>query len=97
MDYIVEVMKRYPDRWQTSEIRFADQNTAIAFAEEQETDFLTHVRSRIIPVVACSCGEEVICSNTWTNFCDCGAEYNRTGQELAPRSQWGEETGERFY
>lgn len=27
--------------------------------------------------------------------CDrCGAEYNSAGQLLAPRSQWGEETGE---
>lgn len=24
----------------------------------------------------------------------CGREYNSAGQELAPREQWGEETGE---
>lgn len=26
--------------------------------------------------------------------CECGAEYNLAGQRLAPREQWGEETGE---
>lgn len=31
----------------------------------------------------------------FTNTCDrCGADYNQSGQLLAPRSQWGEETGE---
>lgn len=41
----------------------------------------------------CSCGAEItlqgfVCS------CECGLEYNSCGQQLAPRSQWGEETGE---
>jgi hypothetical protein len=27
-------------------------------------------------------------------YCDCGRIYNSGGQELAPVSQWGEETGE---
>lgn len=39
------------------------------------------------------CGEEVVLSG-FTNTCDCGADYNSSGQRLAPRSQWGEETGE---
>lgn len=39
------------------------------------------------------CGEEVILSG-FTNTCDCGLDYNMSGQQLAPRSQWGEETGE---
>ena len=30
----------------------------------------------------------------FTNTCECGADYNSAGQGLAPRSQWGEETGE---
>jgi hypothetical protein len=30
----------------------------------------------------------------FTNTCDCGADYNMSGQLLAHRSQWGEETGE---
>lgn len=44
-------------------------------------------------VIACSCGQEVLCMN-FTNTCDCGADYNMSGQQLAPREQWGEETGE---
>lgn len=30
----------------------------------------------------------------FTNTCECGADYNMSGQLLASRSQWGEETGE---
>lgn len=41
----------------------------------------------------CDCGREVVLSG-FTNTCDCGADYNSVGQRLAPRSQWGEETGE---
>lgn len=32
----------------------------------------------------------------FTNTCDCGADYNMSGQRLAPREQWGEETGEHW-
>lgn len=44
----------------------------------------------------CDCGRFL----DWAGFgrdysCDrCGREYNSGGQDLAPRSQWGEETGE---
>jgi hypothetical protein len=42
----------------------------------------------------CSCGTNVLLEG-FTNTCDnCGKDYNLGGQELAPRSQWGEETGE---
>lgn len=44
--------------------------------------------------VQCECGSTVVCSG-FTNTCgDCGADYNMSGSLLAPRSQWGEETGE---
>jgi len=44
----------------------------------------------------CSCGEEVILSS-FTNTCDkCDSDYNMQGDLLAPRSQWGEETGEHW-
>lgn len=39
------------------------------------------------------CGE-VVALRGFTNTCDCGADYNMSGQRLAPRSQWGEDTGE---
>jgi len=42
----------------------------------------------------CACGEEVSLDG-FTNTCEnCGRDYNSCGQELAPRCQWGEETGE---
>ena len=44
---------------------------------------------------------EFYCCDYWqeggrfTNTCDrCGDDYNSAGQRLAPREQWGEETGE---
>jgi hypothetical protein len=44
----------------------------------------------------CHCGEEVELGH-FTCTCEkCGKDYNWNGQELAPREQWGEETGERF-
>jgi len=46
-------------------------------------------------VIECvDCGSPVELFNAFTITCDCGADYNWAGQRLAPRSQWGEETGE---
>tara|TARA_R100000234_G_scaffold101521_1_gene70573 strand:+ start:3974 stop:4363 length:390 start_codon:yes stop_codon:yes gene_type:complete len=42
------------------------------------------------------CRATVVLANTWASPCECGTEYNGSGQRLAPRSQWGEETGETF-
>ena len=46
---------------------------------------------------------EVKCCGSWiqclgfTNTCDCcNTDYNGSGQELSPREQWGEETGESY-
>ncbi len=40
------------------------------------------------------CDEWVYCGG-FTNTCpSCGTDYNMSGQQLAPRSQWGEDTGE---
>lgn len=46
-------------------------------------------------VITC-CGDELVCKNN-TNTCDhCNADYNMSGDLLAPRAQWGEETGEHW-
>ena len=44
--------------------------------------------------VKCSkCGTEVFLENSWANECNkCGTEYNGSGQRLADRSQWGDES-----
>ena len=40
------------------------------------------------------CGAWLLCDR-FTNTCErCHADYNGSGQLLAPREQWGEETGE---
>tara|TARA_Y100000310_G_scaffold344035_2_gene454682 strand:- start:777 stop:1184 length:408 start_codon:yes stop_codon:yes gene_type:complete len=41
----------------------------------------------------CICGKEVTLSN-YTNTCECGTDYSIAGQRLAPREQWGWDTGE---
>lgn len=61
---------------------------------------LTHAHhdendTRIPAVGQCACGLKVTLRG-FTNTCDCGREYNSAGQELAPRAQWGEETGEHW-
>ena len=50
---------------------------------------------RVMPAIGeCFCGTRVELSG-FTNTCvKCGADYNSAGQRLAPREQWGEETGE---
>lgn len=49
------------------------------------------------PVIRCECAHEDIICDAFTNTCDhCGADYNFNGDMLAPRSQWGEETGEHW-
>jgi len=45
------------------------------------------------PILLCSCGAEVVLSG-FTNTCRCHRDYNSSGQLLASRDQWGEETGE---
>jgi hypothetical protein len=47
-----------------------------------------------VRIYECECGEEIPCYE-FTNTCAaCGRDYNMSGTLLAPRSQWGEETGE---
>jgi hypothetical protein len=45
-------------------------------------------------VIRCDCCGEPVELHGFTNTCECGADYNMSGDMLAPRSQWGEETGE---
>jgi len=41
------------------------------------------------------CRSVVQLDDAWLNTCDnCGADYDGKGSLLAPREQWGEETGE---
>lgn len=41
------------------------------------------------------CGNEVVLDMVMTNTCSrCKADYNSSGSRLAPRSQWGYDTGE---
>jgi len=44
--------------------------------------------------IRCDCRRAVSLDDAVVNSCPCGREYNGFGQLLAPREQWGEETGE---
>lgn len=46
-------------------------------------------------VLKCDCGEHVHL-HSFTNTCECGSDYNMSGELLADREQWGEETGEHW-
>ncbi len=54
------------------------------------------IDGRRTTIVKC-CGHD-ICCEAFTQTCrKCGADYNFGGTLLAPRSQWGEETGEHWF
>ena len=55
------------------------------------------VRTWIEPaILECDCGAHVELA-MFTNTCsNCGTDYNFEGRRLAPREQWGEETGEHW-
>ena len=64
-------------------------NSTIPWSVEEST------QNWIEPAIGlCKCGGEVELEG-FTNACEsCGTDYNSFGQQLAPREQWGEETGE---
>lgn len=48
------------------------------------------------PKIIQCCGQSLALPD-FTNTCPhCDTDYNSFGQRLAPRSQWGEETGEHW-
>ena len=47
-------------------------------------------------VLLCDCGHRVCLSTDPAECPQCGALYNLFGQRLAPREQWGYETGESY-
>lgn len=49
------------------------------------------------PAVECPCCGERVDLYSNEEQCKCGAIFNGFGQLLAPRSQWGEETGESLF
>lgn len=58
--------------------------------------YVWHHHYYLPAVIRCDCGRDVELVFGWLNECECGRGYNGFGQLLAPRSQWGEETGETF-
>jgi hypothetical protein len=73
----------------------ANVEHCLTSGEVIDRGIVTHRRVYMAPAEGrCDCGALVVLEG-FTNTCDgCGADYNSGGQRLAPRSQWGEETGE---
>lgn len=56
----------------------------------------TENRRKVAAIGKCGCGVLVHLGD-FTNTClKCGADYNWNGARLAPREQWGQETGEHY-
>ena len=64
----------------------------------RETRASRHGGTYEVPVVEVRCcGAWFQVSGRFTTTCDrCEADYNGSGVRLAPRAQWGEETGEHW-
>lgn len=74
--------------------QFKDREEAEMWLERNNEKAHTTGSYKIYTYLKCPyCGEEVELSR-FTNTCQCGIEYNNFGQELAPREDWGWETGE---
>lgn len=48
---------------------------------------------RIPAIGECECCSKPVELRNFTNTCECGADYNTSGQRLAPHEQWGEGDG----
>ena len=88
------------DRYDTPQKAAARTNLNGCLCGEYDVVFCgmeTREWSYKVPRVGrCSCGEEVELSR-FTNTCyKCDTDYNSAGQQLAPREQWGYETGEHW-
>lgn len=95
--YLVEVIAVDPsfNEFKEYSTKCNDLDKAYSFQENFENSVSEGMRitySRVTVVVECMCGKEVECRN-FTNTCECGQDFNFSGQEIASRSQWGEETG----
>lgn len=67
---------------------------AVSSPEYKDIGVQSVVMSQKTPALWVCCETEFALER-FTNTCpDCGVDYNGSGSRLAPRSQWGEETGE---
>jgi hypothetical protein len=63
--------------------------------EEERASRYGGTYTAFVKEVRC-CGQWLRCDR-FTVTCDgCGTDYNQSGQALAPREFWGEETGEHW-
>jgi hypothetical protein len=93
--------KSNPEMWQKYDMAYDEKQ----FTNQDELEKARHEkdqdpdirRTNVYIIVTCSCyGNDIVCDQ-FTNTCgNCEADYNMNGIQLAPRSQWGEETGETY-
>lgn len=101
---VLEVGVKWDIDWEASKVSISNHEGETRYIRVPGTgekvtlkvnrEVISHQNREIIPAVGeCECGKDVELHG-FTNTCECGADYNMSGQLLAPRSQWGEETGE---
>lgn len=75
-------------------IEFEDRQAAEEWLEKNNEEAIRRGCYHCYEYIICRrCGRQVSLDG-FTNTCECGADYNGFGQLLAPREQWGYETGE---
>jgi len=89
IDGMTDLAKENLKLCQTGQMRSKSGATVI------DKGIRSYTRRWIEPAEArCICGH-IIQLGSFTNTCErCSRDYNFNGASLAPRSQWGEETGE---
>jgi hypothetical protein len=94
--YELVVYDGYTGEYLFSKDGFETRQDAEVRAEKIELESDGCAYAKIVVYGVC-CGNEMYLQD-FTNTCDvCERDYNMSGQLLAPRSQWGEETGEAWY
>lgn len=76
-------------------IQFADREEAETYLQAKDEEAMYKGCYKCWKYKNCEVCGTLVAISGFTNTCDnCGADYNGCGQRLAPREQWGEETGE---
>jgi len=91
----IEVIRGASHHWVNGELERVEGTGRRVVIKLIDMGAIEHRHSYVEPAVGvCACGA-LVELDRFTNTCGrCERDYNSSGQELAPREFWGEETGE---
>jgi hypothetical protein len=84
-----EIIKHIDGYLRTEVVHFESLRDGDYTHPPHDREFTSWVPAEIH--VRCTCGNLVIIQYSEESCEKCGRDFNRSGQELAPRSQWGSE------